>query len=303
LRDNPPAAIPDCGGQALVSKGSNLIGNSSGCTLSGISSGNLLGVDPKLAKLGHNGGPLLTHSLLDGSPAIDAVKTGPCPATDQRGVARPQDGNLDGRAVCDIGALERRKAPPTCALSGSGTDAAGRQFLRVTTRDTLSGLRSVSAPQASNMAAAIPGFAMGTHSSVVVTATRQNQALPAQIALRLTNVANRSLLCEPVVTRLADRGGGTTRQVFAGVAAVDSKVEVRNGAPGLDRVDLQVNGHTFHMDHLTAGEVRTLDVGSAMRMGGPNTLVVTTHGARDALLLKWPGERGLRRLEACAETR
>jgi hypothetical protein len=279
LSHHPPVVTPDCGGQALVSKGSNLIGNPSGCTLGGISTGNLLGVDAKLARLGQNGGPLLTHSLQDGSPAIDAVKTGACPAADQRGVARPQDGNLDGRAVCDIGALEWRRAPPTCALSDSGTDAAGRGFLRVTARDTLSGLRSVSALQASNMGVAVPSFAVGTHGPVVVTATRQNQALPAQVALRVTNVANRSLVCDPVVMRLADRGGGTTRQVFAGVAAVDSNVQLRNGAPGLDRVDLEVNGHTFQMDHLRAGEVRTLDVGSAMRVAGPDTLAVTTHGA------------------------
>jgi hypothetical protein len=30
----------------------------------------------------------------------------PAPATDERGVARPQDGNLDTVAACDIGAIE-----------------------------------------------------------------------------------------------------------------------------------------------------------------------------------------------------
>src|SRR5438093_10574702 len=33
-----------------------------------------------------------------------------CETTDQRGVARPQDGNGDGLARCDIGAFERRAA-------------------------------------------------------------------------------------------------------------------------------------------------------------------------------------------------
>ena len=55
-------------------------------------------LDPVLAD---NGGSTLTHALVPGSPAIDAVQTdcGP-PATDQRGVPRPQG------AACDIGALE-----------------------------------------------------------------------------------------------------------------------------------------------------------------------------------------------------
>ena len=50
--------------------------------------------------LADNGGPTLTHALLAGSAAIDAANTAVCPATDQRGVARPQG------AGCDVGAFE-----------------------------------------------------------------------------------------------------------------------------------------------------------------------------------------------------
>lgn len=46
-----------------------------------------------------------THALLPGSPAIDAG-IGDCIDQDQRGVARPQDGNGDGVAACDLGAYE-----------------------------------------------------------------------------------------------------------------------------------------------------------------------------------------------------
>lgn len=45
------------------------------------------------------------HALLPSSPAIDAG-IGDCIAKDQRGVNRPQDGNGDGVAVCDLGAYE-----------------------------------------------------------------------------------------------------------------------------------------------------------------------------------------------------
>jgi hypothetical protein len=44
--------------------------------------------------------------LLPGSVAIDAGSNGACPSTDQRGQARPTDGNLDGTSGCDVGAYE-----------------------------------------------------------------------------------------------------------------------------------------------------------------------------------------------------
>ncbi|MGH8502200.1 MAG: choice-of-anchor Q domain-containing protein [Gammaproteobacteria bacterium] len=67
-------------------------------------------LDPTLA---NNGGPTLTHPLVAGSPAIDAIVNGTCPSpeADQRGVARPQDGNGDGGMACDIGAFELAAAP------------------------------------------------------------------------------------------------------------------------------------------------------------------------------------------------
>jgi hypothetical protein len=83
----------------------SLIGDGSG---SGITNtdGNQVGsasapIDPKLAPLANYGGPTQTHRLLPGSPALDAASTPDCPATDQRGVLRPQG------PACDIGSFER----------------------------------------------------------------------------------------------------------------------------------------------------------------------------------------------------
>jgi predicted outer membrane repeat protein len=59
-----------------------------------------INADPMLAPLADNGGPTLTMALPANSPAVDAAVTSACPATDQRGVSRPQG------AGCDIGAYE-----------------------------------------------------------------------------------------------------------------------------------------------------------------------------------------------------
>ena len=49
-----------------------------------------------------------TRPLAAGSPAVDAGDTtaGNCPATDERGVTRPQDGDATPGALCDMGAYE-----------------------------------------------------------------------------------------------------------------------------------------------------------------------------------------------------
>ncbi len=62
--------------------------------------------DPLLGALHNNGGFTLTLALITGSPAIDAGINAGCPATDQRGGTRPVDGNFNGTATCDMGAVE-----------------------------------------------------------------------------------------------------------------------------------------------------------------------------------------------------
>jgi CSLREA domain-containing protein len=68
----------------------------------------LTGIDPRLGELADNGGTTPTQILLPGSPAIDAAGNG-CPVTDQRGQLRPADGDLDGQALCDMGAFELQR--------------------------------------------------------------------------------------------------------------------------------------------------------------------------------------------------
>jgi hypothetical protein len=62
--------------------------------------------DPLLGPVQYNGGYTPSQALLPGSPAIDAGDGATCLPTDQRDYLRPQDGDNDGTAVCDIGAFE-----------------------------------------------------------------------------------------------------------------------------------------------------------------------------------------------------
>lgn len=73
--------------------------------------------DPLLGELSYNGGFTQTHSLLKGSPAIDAGDPNNYPEMDQRSVPRPIDGDGDGLAISDIGAYEYAPFSPFTYLS------------------------------------------------------------------------------------------------------------------------------------------------------------------------------------------
>lgn len=83
-------------GGTLISSGRN-IDTGSSCAFG---AAHLSNTDPLLLPPGSNGGPTPTLLPAATSPAINAAIGCPTPATDQRGVVRPQG------AACDIGAVE-----------------------------------------------------------------------------------------------------------------------------------------------------------------------------------------------------
>jgi hypothetical protein len=93
----------NCTGTVSETTGYNL---DSGTTC-GFSAGtDINSTEPQLGALANNGGPTQTQAIGAGSPAVDAGGTAAqgCPATDQRGLSRPDESADNGS--CDIGAYE-----------------------------------------------------------------------------------------------------------------------------------------------------------------------------------------------------
>jgi hypothetical protein len=89
------------------SKGYNRIGDGNATAAFNKPGDKTLVMVPGLGPLANNGGPTLTHALLKGSPALDAVPEGRVGCgtkvtKDQRGIKRPQG------TKCDVGAYEKK---------------------------------------------------------------------------------------------------------------------------------------------------------------------------------------------------
>jgi hypothetical protein len=100
LRQNCDQSHTDGGGNLQFPAADTSDDKNTNCTAS------ITIADPLLKALADNGGNTQTRAIPADSPAIDMGNDSVCPTSDQRGVARPLDGNGDGTAQCDAGAYE-----------------------------------------------------------------------------------------------------------------------------------------------------------------------------------------------------
>lgn len=91
---------------SLFTDGNNISSDAS-CTGLSAGSDDQISTDPLLkTSLANNGGQVTTIGLQNNSPAIDAGNNSICSSDDARKESRPEDGDGDGTATCDIGAYE-----------------------------------------------------------------------------------------------------------------------------------------------------------------------------------------------------
>jgi CSLREA domain-containing protein len=120
----PGGIAADCAldGPVQLATGHDFVQEPNGCTFS--APGDVTGVDPLLLPLDTFGGLLPVAAPAPGSPLIDAGDAAACTAHDALGVSRPMDGDGDGAATCDIGAVEYVSGMQPDRIFADGFDAA-----------------------------------------------------------------------------------------------------------------------------------------------------------------------------------
>jgi hypothetical protein len=240
---------------SFLSSGQNLIGTGDalapGTGAPFNQTGDLTAAVPQLAPLGGYGGPTLTMPPRLGSPAIDRA-AGSTTTTDQRGAARPADGDFNGTTVADSGAVEFQPAivtnandsgagslRATIALPFASTVTFDAPFFNGEAADTI----TLASELTLNRPLVIDGS--GTYAGVIISGGN------------VTRVLNLGAGASVALRALTITGGNTGASGGAGI--------VVNGGAQLDV-----------SDSLIAGNVNTSIGGGMMILNGAVTLTNST---------------------------
>ena len=210
-----------CAG-SVTDRGGNF-GTDASCGFTRSSSHNSVGLATlALGPLADNGGPTETIALLAGSVAIVAG-VAPCPATDQRGVARP-----DAPTSCDSGAYEATPSGPvisgfTPGLGPVGTvvTIAGTGFAGATVVEFIHATASFTVdPDGTHITASVP---VGARSGPISVTTPRGTDTSAADFVVAPTIGSFSPTAGPVGTLVTIDGlnlVGITGVAFNGTPAV-----------------------------------------------------------------------------------
>lgn len=207
--------------------------------------------------------------------------------------SRPLDQNPDSLlwVLAALRVQQLDTTPPTCPT----TVNSGPPAQAITTfQDTGSGLASLLVTRSENADTVVPPFTVGTNDPVVVTSTKIDQSQRARIEIIATDVAGNSAICDPIHLLLSRDSKKPTWEVNTDVPRAEDKVTVRNGKPGVSRVDIIVNGVKFQVKGLKNGAETTIDISSAMHDGDNNRVKLVARGNKGtwAEVIIWDGGAG-----------
>lgn len=179
---------------------------------------------------------------------------------------------FDGRCVSKTGTRDSRI---------SVFRANGTQQVQVTVADP-NGIGTITVRESINAMVDIPSFVPGV-TAVVITATKINPGARSSVQLEVCPPATCACtgccgIVDPSLAQLdIPEGTHETRERFTGIPASEHFVTVQNCDSGLRRVQIVVNGRMFPPRWMRDNDVRTIDIGPAMK-AAENVVTVVANG-------------------------
>jgi hypothetical protein len=175
--------------------------------------------------------------------------------------------------------------PPSCGTPVFGT-SGGHTTVTITVADNVPGLAASTASPPGIVASTLVNATFTTNpaswsagaTSVNAIATKTNQAIPARVALTLTDAQGNTVQCDPVFTTLVRGDGQGRNQILTGVAATDHLLHIANGDPGIGRLLVLVNHRWVRLLALAPNEQTTLDLAAGLHPGDTNTVTLLVIG-------------------------
>lgn len=211
--------------------------------------------------------------------------------TTVQGHSTPNNQNPDSLlwqvAALRVQQLDVARARCPITLNDPGPPAR----IEVTVSDAGTGLAEIVVTKSENADTVVPPFTVGTNDPVVISATKIDQTQRARVEARVTDLAGNVALCDPILTVAIRSNGSSAPQTHADVPRAEHVVTVTNGAPGINHLEILVNGKKFNVNGLKDGEEKTIDVASAM-IDGDNVVTLRATGTPggSASVMIWDGE-------------
>jgi hypothetical protein len=147
------------------------------------------------------------------------------------------------------------------------------------------GLASHKVTYLRNATVTVDAYLPGSLGPVYVKATAVDKLKSLGVQVDFLDRAGNVGICDPIVLSVVRQNDKPQDETFYNISQAESLVSIFNGAPGMKKVVIIVNGKKFKERNLNANEVRKFDVSSAMKPGATNTITVRVRGKKGASAL------------------
>lgn len=146
-------------------------------------------------------------------------------------------------------------------------------------QDADSGLKAIEILQTVNFQANIPAFAAGTRNPVVLVANKIEPLKNARLRMKLTDMTHRIFSSDTHLLNLTVAAvNKPVGRTLKNIPQAKSKIRIRNGEPGLERLSIVVNAKVYEIDLVNKPE-SFFDVFTDMTEGNTNTLKIIGRGS------------------------